>query len=323
MLFLTNRVLNKNNETRVGRSVEFDLRDTNALQSIFFCEREGEGSYVEIGSQAFMERLKESKAEQILIFIHGFNNQPESAIFPRAARLRSLFHAKAPGLVEVVPIIWPCRPTDGTKEFIRGYYDDQLAADVSATAFARALARLQQWQLENVESNTPCLKRINVLAHSMGNRVLRGAIKCWGEEILGHWPPLIFRNLFLVAADVENETLERGREGEMLPATSRNVIVYYSYDDIALRASKGANASTRSVSRRLGHTGPYDMTKMPANVYSIDCDRVAMTYDPGRAHTYFLDDPRGTPGMVFEHILQSIQDPRPRTNVRNRYVIWP
>ena len=323
MLFLTNRVLNKNNETRIGRSVEFDLRDTNALQSIFFCERERAGSYIEIGSEAFLQRLKDSQAEQILVYIHGFNSQPETSVFPRAEKLQKFIQAAAPGLAEVVSIVWPSRPTDGTKEFIRGYYDDQLAADVSATAFARALARLQHWQLENIESDTPCLKRINVLAHSMGNRVLRGAVKCWSDEILGHGPPLIFRNLFMVAADVENETLERGREGGALPASSRNVVVYYSYDDIALRASKGANASVRGVSRRLGHTGPYDMTKMPANVYSIDCDRVAMTYDPGKGHTYFLDDPRGNPGKVFAHILNCIQHPRPLTNVRNRYVIRP
>jgi hypothetical protein len=74
------------------------------------------------------------------------------------------------------------------------------------------------------------------------------------------------------------------RENRWLPA-ARNVVVYFSYDDLALRASKGANASLRSVSRRLGHTGPYDMTKVPANVYAIDCDKVAMRYDPGATDT--------------------------------------
>ncbi len=301
--------------------MDFDLRDSDALQSLFFCERRGPGDYTEIGSAGFMQRLKESPAEQILVFIHGFNNQPENAAFQRAEKLQELFDAEAAGLVEVVALIWPCLPTQGTREFINGYYSDQLAADASALAFGRALSRLQAWQLENIEKNDPCLKRINVLAHSMGNRVLRGAVKWWAEELLGSGPALLFRNLFLMAADVANETLQRGHEGESLTAAARNVVCHFSYDDLALRASKSANASLRSVSRRLGHTGPYDMTKVPANVYAVDCDQVAMRYDPKSGHTYFLKDGRGNPGKVFKHILKCVQDARPESDATNRHVI--
>jgi esterase/lipase superfamily enzyme len=323
MLFLTNRMLTQNNQTRLGRRVDFELRDTNALQSLFFCERRGAEEYSEIGSAGFMQRLKDSPAEQILVFIHGFNNQPEDAAFQRAEKLQQLFTQEAPGLVEVVAVIWPCLPTQGAKEFINGYYSDQLAADASAPAFGRALARLQAWQLENVEKDEPCLKRINVLAHSMGNRVLRGAVKWWAEEVLGGGPALLFRNLFLVAADVENESLQRGHEGQSLTAATRNVVVYFSYDDLALRASKGANASMRSVSRRLGHTGPYDMTKVPANVFAVDCDRVAMRYDPKSGHTYFLQDRQDNAGKVFQHILKCVQDARPESDATNQHIIKP
>jgi esterase/lipase superfamily enzyme len=321
MLFVTNRALKQSSLSRSGRPVDFELRDTNALQSLFFCERKEMGKYFEVGSEKFLERLRESPAREMLVFIHGFNNQPEKLAFQRAERLQALFDARQPGLVEVVALIWPCLPTDGTQEFVRGYYSDQMAADDSATAYARALARLQAWQLENVEAGEPCLKRINILAHSMGNRVLRGAIKRWSEDLLGQGASLLFRNLFLVAADLENESLQRGHEGESLTAASRNVVVYFSYDDLALRASKGANAQLRNVSRRLGHTGPYDMTRVPANVFAIDCDNVAMTYDPSRGHTYFLDDPAGRPGKVFDHIFNSVLDHRPVADSFNRHVI--
>lgn len=323
MLFITNRVLRQSSLTRQGRSVDFELRDSNALQSLFFCERQGAGRYVELGSGDFLQRLRDSAAREILVFIHGFNNQPENAAFPRAEQLQRLFDGSESGLVEVVPLIWPCLPSDGAREFVRGYYSDQLAADDSATAYARALARLQDWQLENVEAGAPCLKRINILAHSMGNRVLRGAIRRWSDELLGQGPSLLFRNLFLVAADLENETLQRGHEGEAIPASTRNVSVYYAYDDLALRASKGANAQLRNVSRRLGHTGPYDMRSVAANVFAIDCDNVAMPYDPQRGHTYFLEDPAGRTGKVFEHIFHSIRDHRPLADARNRFEIMP
>ena len=323
MLFLTNRVLTQNNQTRLGRRVDFELRDTNALQSLFFCERQGPGEYSEIGSAAFLQRLKDSPAEQILIFIHGFNNQPEDAAFQRAERLQELFDLHAADLVEVMAVIWPCLPTKDAREFIKSYYSDQAAADASATAFGRALGRLQDWQLENVQKDEPCVKRINVLAHSMGNRILRGAVKWWAEELLGGGPALLFRNLFLVAADVENEALQRGHEGQSLPAATRNVVCYFSYDDLALRASKGANASIRSVSRRLGHTGPYDMTKVPANVFAVDCDQVAMQYDPKSGHTYFLQDRQDIAGKVCQHLLKCVQDARPESDATNRHIIKP
>lgn len=95
---------------------------------------------------------------------------------------------------------------------------------------------------------------------------------------------MLFRNLFLVGADVENEALQRGHEGHALRASTRNMVCYFSYDHVALRASKGENGSIRSVSRRMGHTGPYGMTKVPANVFAIDCDQVGMRYDPKSGH---------------------------------------
>ncbi len=320
MLFITNRVLKQNNQTR-HRAVDFDLRDTNALQSLFFCERVGQDDYNEIGSVELMRRLKDSPAEQVLAFIHGFNNLPEDAAFQRAEQLQAYLDARRPNLAVVVPVIWPCAQTDGTAGFIRGYYDDQAAADSSATAFGRALAKLQEWQLANIANDTPCLKRLNVLAHSMGNRVLRGAIRWWSQEILGAEPPLLFRNIFMAAADVENETLERTHEGGLIPMAARNVVVYHTFDDMAMRASKAANAGIRSVSRRLGHTGPYDMTKVPANVYAASCDAVALAYDPNRGHTYFIDVHNAQPGSVFAHVYNSLVTARPEHDGTNRYTV--
>ena len=68
--------------------------------------------------------------------------------------------------------------------------------------------------------------------------------------------PLIFKNTFMVAADVVNETLQKSEAGELICHASRNVIVYHASDDLALRASKAANLKNKVASRRLGHTGP-------------------------------------------------------------------
>jgi esterase/lipase superfamily enzyme len=314
MLFVTNRVFREGNKTqRDRRSVTFKLDDTNALQSVFFCERKGKEAYQELGSENWLKALKESDRKQILLYVHGFNSSPETAVFDRALRLQELLEITAPGEIEVVPVIWPSKGSGDARSVVRDYYDDQTAADGSAIAFARALAKFESWRLrQKSEADVaPCLKRINVLAHSMGNRVLRGALRWWASEIRGIDPPMVFRNIFMAAADVENETLERAHEGWPIPVSAQKVVVYHSFEDLAMRASKGANASIRSVSRRLGHTGPFDMLRTANNVQAVNCDMIAMEYDPPHGHTYFLDDMNGQPGKLFLHMLEAIRKKTP------------
>ena len=322
MLFVTNRVLRQSKRFRRNRRVTFDLSDNSAEQSVYFLERtEGPDGpeYRELGSRAWFEALRDRPARQVLLYVHGYSNLPEEHVFPRAARLQKAFDQGEPGLVEVVPVIWPC---DNDLGLIKDYYDDQKAADASGIAFARALEKFLAWR----SAADPCPKRLNVLAHSMGNRVLREAVYAWAKYERAGRVPLLFRNLFLVAADVVNETLEPGRKGHWLTVAARNVCVYHASDDLALRASKVANLVNDVASRRLGHTGPEDLEKTPRNVYAIDCDDVNTRYDPPKGHTYFLYDGRGEEpehrGRVFLHIFRCVATGRvPVNRGRREYVI--
>lgn len=309
MLFITNRSLKQSHRSRANRSVDFDLNSNDTGQSLFFCRRTAAEEYVEIKSETLLGELKSSGARELLLYIHGFNNMPEDA-FRRAEELQAMFD-QAPvnspdhdRLVEVVPIIWPSG--GGTLD----YLDDQLAADASGFAFARGLERLRIWQGKHADDDTPCLKRINILAHSMGNRVYREAMRIWCGELLRNQPPLIFRNSFLMAADVVNESLEQDHSGKLICHASRNAVVYYASDDLALRASKAVNLANRVASRRLGHTGPEDISRVPTNVFSIDCDDINTKYDRPSGHTYFLSAPDGNPGVVFKHMKKCIESGR-------------
>lgn len=121
-----------------------------------------------------------------------------------------MFDAREEDLVEVMPLIWPC---DNDFGIVKDYWDDQKAADQSAFAFARMLQRFMDWRSQEPEEE-PCLKRINVLAHSMGNRVLRETMNKWEHYDLASGVPLLFRNTFLVAADIVNEALEEDGTGK-------------------------------------------------------------------------------------------------------------
>ena len=309
MLFITNRFPKQSIRTRIGRKFDFDLDNNAASNSVFFCERTAEQAHTEIGNVAFLSRLKQAPYRQLLVYIHGFSNLPESA-FSAAQELQTLCDGRKKGEVLVVPLIWPC---DNDLGIIKDYWDDQKAADASAYSFARILEKFMAWR--NTESYNPpadpCLKRINVLAHSMGNRVFRETLAVWDRYDLASGVPLIFRNTFLVAADIVNEALGEGERGELICHASRNVIVYYASDDLALRASKASNLKNRVASRRLGHTGPESMQLTPTNVYAVDCDDVNNAYDNPKGHSYFLSGRiDGQPGRVFEHIFAALTSGR-------------
>lgn len=312
MLFVTNREPKGSIRTRVGRKFEFDFRKNAPANSLFYCERLRKDSYIEIGSTGLMNKLRESRAEQLLFFIHGFSNLPEPDIFPRVEQLQQLFDTAEPNLIKVVPLIWPCDDDPG---IVQDYWDDQQSADASGFSFARALGKFLKWQQEAAD-DTPCLKRINVLAHSMGNRVFRETMYRWQKYELADGVPLIFRNTVLMAADIVNESLEEHMSGRLISQASRNVSVYFASDDLALRASKVSNLKNKIASRRLGHTGPEDMNKVRTNVYAIDCDNFNNEYDSPKGHSYFLKDEKGSPGKVFLHMLNTIKTGR--VNVSDR-----
>lgn len=309
MFFITNRFPKGSIRTKIGRNFEFDLKNNAPSNSVFFCERNDDGTITEIGGMNFLKELKNSDYRQILIYIHGFSNLPEM-VFQSAIELQTICKKKDPHEILIVPVIWPC---DNDFGIVKDYWDDQKSADFSAASLSRALSRFLEWRESNLNDpkTDPCLKRINILAHSMGNRVLRETLYEWNRNYLPNGVPLLFRNTFLVAADIENESIHRNERAQLICDASRNVVVYFASDDLALRASKAANLKNRIASRRLGHTGPENMEITPKNVYVVDCDEVNSLYDNPIGHTYFMSGRvKNEPGLVFEHIYDCLKTGR-------------
>jgi len=316
MLFITNRHFNEGKKSVAGRKVTFDLEDNEPAVSVFFCERGGKGKYVELMSAGFFQKLWDMKCKQILLYIHGFNNFPEgkNQIFERAGTMQNMIPAG--DKVLVIPMIWPC---DNDLGIVKDYWDDQKSAEASSAGFARVLGLFLKWRDEKTDPLNPCTVRINMLAHSMGNRVLRYSLASWVNDYGS--VPLIFRNVFLAAADIANESLEPDEAGGHIAESARNVVVYHASDDLALRSSKVSNLKNKVVSRRLGHSGPEDMDKVRDNVYSVDCDDFNNTYDKPMGHSYFLTDPKGKDGAVFKHMIQAMKTGRVQTEADNRLIL--
>jgi len=222
-----------------------------------------------------------------------------------------MFDKTSPGLVYVVPLIWPC-DDDSAIAFMDDYWDDQRASRASGDSFSRMLGLFDNWRKEEATKVNPCTRRMNVLAHSMGNRVLRNAISSWVKFDLAGNMPQLFRNVFMVAADVVNHTLEYKEKGCYIPDSARNVVVYYANDDLAMPASKIANLKNMTVSRRLGMTGPESMSekRLAKNVYEVDCDNFNNSWGDEKGHTYFLRNSRGKISPVILHMIAAIDGGR-------------
>ncbi len=303
MLFITNRRIEGSRRSQAGRTVTFAPGDNEPGASLFFCQRQGPDQYLELTSIPFFARLRRSVRRQVLFFIHGYNCQPEARVFPEALQLQRLCDALAPNLVEVVPLVWPCDDDFG---LVLDYWDDQHSATASGLALARVLGKFMVWR-DRLGTEDTCLKHVNVLAHSMGNRVLATALNSWAH---GYGAvPALFRNVFMAAADVTNDVFAANQPGGAIAGAARNVVVYHAADDLALRSSKVANLRNRVIRRRLGHTGPAAPEQAPLNVVAVDCDDFNSRYDR-LGHSYFLGDGEGRPGALLRHLVETVSTGR-------------
>lgn len=303
MLFITNRILNEVYITQPNRQITFDLNNNSPNNSVYFCIRNNPDDYSEIGFNNFKQSIRQSNYKQILFYIHGFNNLPEDDVFLTTALLQKYFEVSEKNFIQVIPIIWPC---DNDLGVVKDYWDDQKSADMSSFSFARVLNKFIN---SDINSNKQCMKYMNILAHSMGCRVLRETLYCWNKYELFSGVPQLFRNIFLVAADIVNTSLEIGQSGELISDASRNVLVYHANDDMLLRTSKIVNLKNKIAAKRMGHTGPAALEKTHSNVYVIDCDNINNRYDFPMGHSYFVNSDMQS-NKVLKHICNLMKTGR-------------
>jgi len=131
--------------------------------------------------ETFNRLNKQAPGRTVLVFVHGFNNRFEDAVF----RLAQFVHDSRANATPVL-FTWPSRGS----VFAYGY-------DLESASFSRdALEGLLRWLAQN-----PQVGEIDVLAHSMGNWVTLEALRQMAIRD-GRIAPKI-RNVMLAAPDVD------------------------------------------------------------------------------------------------------------------------
>ena len=191
------------------------------------------------GRETFTATLQDAiyydDSDAILLFVHGFNVKFDEALVRTAQLSHDLSRNDAYDVGTPVLFSWPSAG-EVSLETYQGDRDRSLGAAPYLEEFLDLLT-------EDIDA-----ARINIIAHSMGNRVLTQALEDYARDYLERHDrdDLEFR-ILLVAADVERDVFaEANAAFDNLEA---NVTIYTSDTDRALHVSNIVNQK-----KRLGDT---------------------------------------------------------------------
>ncbi|HEX5108780.1 MAG TPA: alpha/beta hydrolase [Vicinamibacterales bacterium] len=165
-------------------------------------------------ASAVRTRVAASTRKEALLFVHGFNVSFEDAV-RRAAQLAYDLAFDGPALV----FSWPSQ--EGA--LVTDYRRDERNAELSVDNLRRVMMDLL---------DAPDPPTLHVIAHSMGNRVLAGAL----QQIAASTPARKVRRVAMIAPDIDAELFRRAA-GRIAAATER-LTLYASSADAALRLSQ-------------------------------------------------------------------------------------
>ena len=250
--------------------------DTAILKNVVEVRKEGNfWNRVPIfqADEVSVSELKAS-VKKPLLCIHGFDVQPGSHL-ARCREVREKFKN-----FDLLPVIWP---SDGG---LPRYWGDRENSKNAGEAFQSLLKFAGMFP------------RKSLLAHSMGNRVLRFAAN-------GNFK---FDNIFMAAADVNNKMFDKdyidstegdpeGRRDDglqfvkMLRKANSKIYVLHNRQDYALTGSTIVKLGTG----RLGASGVPDMDKVhpdiKGKVENINAGQKWLNWTPNfAAHSYQFSD---------------------------------
>ncbi|MEQ9505988.1 MAG: alpha/beta hydrolase [Hyphomonas sp.] len=257
------------------------------------------------GSDAFLTEMDNALAsrnsDSVLLFVHGFNTPFDDALI-RSAQLSVDLSRR--GVFDVgVPVLfsWPSAGKVSIEDY-RGDQDRSFGAAPYLEEFLDVIT-------DNAE-----ITRVNIVAHSMGNRILTKALESYAADYLERHgrDDLEFR-IILVAADVDVDIFEATTG--ILDNLKANVTIYTSDADRALHVSEIINSKPR-----LGDTnGDKPFIRANPSYQTVDATGIA-TELFGLGHNYYSDNP-----FVLGDIVCALAEANPelRALERRRYGSLP
>ena len=226
-------------------------------------------------------RLAQTPQKDVYIFVHGYNNTFEDAVF----RVAEVWHFM--GRVGVpIAYTWPAGLGG-----IRGYAYDRESGEFTVSHLRRFIKSV---------ADCPDVERVHLIGHSRGCDVTISALRELHLTIAAQGKStqheLKLENLVLAAPDVDEEVFMQRCVGENLLQSARRTTIYTSQHDKAIELADLVFASPH---RRLGSLAAKDFTpkmkqslaRMP-NVQFIECrvSGIMLTHSYVFTHPAALSD---------------------------------
>lgn len=233
-----------------------------------------------VGSTEVFGRMRAEMlaGSDAMLHVHGYDYTFREAV-ARAIQVKQWLAEKP---MTMVVFSWPSL---GAGVSPKTYDDERERARASGVALGRAMLKAADF-VRGLRKDERCAGLVHIMAHSMGNWALRGAVQSMRTFVGENIPPL-FAEVLLMAADEDNDTLNKAHKMAPLLRGCRRVSVYYNRLDEALKASDVAMGNPD----RLGGTGPEDLPALRPKVTAIS---VASAIDPDidpTGHQYYRNNP--------------------------------
>lgn len=200
-------------------NLDYDLSKGNDFTYLF-------KEHKNITQNVFLDSVKKSELDEVILFIHGFNVKFEEAVL-RAAQIK--YDLKFPG--EVILFTWPAGSQDGILNKL-------LINDTYKLNYQNALSSRPSFR-EFLQPLKDSGKKVHIIVHSMGHQVVLPSI----SELYRQNNSRFIQELVLNAPDFDSR--EFSTIVNQLTAAARRITVYCSPGDNALVASSKVNSNKR------------------------------------------------------------------------------
>ncbi|AUW40523.1 alpha/beta hydrolase [Rhizobium leguminosarum] len=190
------------------------------------------------------------KSRRVLVFVHGFNNRYEDAVY-RFAQIVHDSHA------DVAPVVftWPSRGS------IFDYNYDKESTNYSRDALEELLTRT---------AANPAVSDVTIMAHSMGTWLTVEALRQMAIRN-GHVAPKI-NNVILASPDLDVDVF--GRQFASLGKERPHFTIFVSQDDRALALSRRISGNVDRLGQIDPSVEPYRSKLEAAGITVLDLTKL-------------------------------------------------
>ena len=214
--------------------------------------------YQNLTNENFDKTSDENDKTDVLFFIHGFNTDLNGVRDNFNTLHEKYVENKKSTIKHLVIFSWPGKDL----KIPLHYHDDKKDAIRSGETLARGFKKLEDFfRLFLVqERNVPCNRKIHLMVHSMGHRVLKHMLLELDKV------PCIFDQILLMAADIEYDIFHPDKAFFKTIDLGNRVHVFYNKKDKVLDISK----YLKNFDNRLGRYGRKQVDPGLIDVYDTD-----------------------------------------------------